>query len=715
MSPLALLLAVALQGAPSHAAFHSPDVDLFLEVPDVQALLDAYDQAPMLRLLRDEGTAEAVRQLSGAEFHFDLQLRNLLGSSLPPGATDLVDSAQALSFSVRIPQGCGDDPEAGPPIPVIAAVIDFATTEDAQATQTMLVDLVGDAQPDPTSPFEGTQTFSIDPTSGITAWVATRGPRLLLGGGTHTPADFARRMASEEGVTSLANDPRYAAGRGHFEPPTGATVIQGFTTRSPLDLFADGGPSEALGSLELLWGGGEDFLAGARCWRMQLAGDRFVTEIVTLDSGESTSDASIFGTRAIDPTWLAPVRGDSMLTYSSSLDGGALHERFRGFLASMGEDAEATEAIAALEGNLGFGLEEFFALLGPGMAASVGPIPGIALPDTYVWFDLVDPVAFQDQLGILVENLGTTFPEFSLRTRAYKVKNKTTGERIPFPVTTLGLPPGLIELGPLGAPTPALTVTEGKLLLSLSSMRLKRELKRLYGGEETPSETPALLQAHGFDLPADARSVIVMDWGLLIDGLLSLARNLGPLASMFGGGLELPFDPAALPDSELVTQFIQPTFHYSRRVEGATYRRHEASFGPETWVGGGLAVYLGFRTVAGPGMIPPTEIVSPEEVFAEAEEIDSHAESTGVALQNLRTGVAIYKLEHKAYPEGLDALLQPTPSFPEGVLGLKELPDDGWGRSFRYERTADGTAYRLWSVGPNGIDENEGGDDVSGT
>ena len=594
-------------------------------------------------------------------------------------------------------------------------MIDFATEEHAQTMLAMLADLVGSAQPDPTSPLGGTWTFTIDPASGAPAWMATRGPRLLLGGGSHAPADFARRMAGEEGAATLADDPRYVTGKGHFGPVTGATVVQAFTTRSPLEIFGDAGPSDFLGELELLWGGGEGFLEGTRCWRMQLAEGRFITEVVTLDSGESTSEESVFGSRSVEESWLAPVHGDSMLTYSSSLDGGVLHERFRGFLAGMGEDTEATEAIAALETNLGFGLGEFFAQLGPGLVASVGPIPGIALPDTYVWIDLVDPSAFQSQLSVLVENLGTTFPGFSLRTRDYKVKNKTTGERIPLPVTTLGLPPGLIDLGPMGAPTPALTVTEGKLLLSLSSMRLKRELKRLYGGEETPGENPTLLEAHGFDLPADARSVIVMDWGLLIEGLLSLARNLGPLAQAFGGGLELPFDPAALPDPELVTKFFEPTFHYSRRVEGATYRRHEASFGPETWVGGGFAAFLGFRAVSAPGMIPPTEFAPPEEVFAEPEEVDSHAASTRVALQNLRTGVAIYKLEHKAYPDRLDALLQPTPSFPDGVLGLKELPKDGWGRPFRYERAPESATYRLWSIGPNGIDENEGGDDVSGT
>lgn len=59
-----------------------------------------------------------------------------------------------------------------------------------------------------------------------------------------------------------------------------------------------------------------------------------------------------------------------------------------------------------------------------------------------------------------------------------------------------------------------------------------------------------------------------------------------------------------------------------------------------------------------------------------------------------------------------------APSEEEGisVLGLKKTPPvDGWGRSLIYKRRMGGESkdYLLYSVGLDGIDSNQGGDDIS--
>jgi hypothetical protein len=46
----------------------------------------------------------------------------------------------------------------------------------------------------------------------------------------------------------------------------------------------------------------------------------------------------------------------------------------------------------------------------------------------------------------------------------------------------------------------------------------------------------------------------------------------------------VPFDLNTLPDPKAFTKYLRPTFHVSRVTEGGTYRYHEASFGPETWL-----------------------------------------------------------------------------------------------------------------------------------
>ena len=58
------------------------------------------------------------------------------------------------------------------------------------------------------------------------------------------------------------------------------------------------------------------------------------------------------------------------------------------------------------------------------------------------------------------------------------------------------------------------------------------------------------------------------------------------------------FDLALLPTPELFKQYFKPTFYYSKPAEGGTYRRNEASFGPETWLGLTGAVMFGVRQQA---------------------------------------------------------------------------------------------------------------------
>lgn len=41
----------------------------------------------------------------------------------------------------------------------------------------------------------------------------------------------------------------------------------------------------------------------------------------------------------------------------------------------------------------------------------------------------------------------------------------------------------------------------------------------------------------------------------------------------------------------------------------------------------------------------------------------------------------------------------------------QDLMNDGWGRPFVYERGPDGRSYRIYSVGPNGVDEHGTMDD----
>jgi len=79
----------------------------------------------------------------------------------------------------------------------------------------------------------------------------------------------------------------------------------------------------------------------------------------------------------------------------------------------------------------------------------------------------------------------------------------------------------------------------------------------------------------------------------------------------------------------------------------------------------------------------------------------------------LRTAITVYKLDHGAFPNALARLLEPSPSYPSGYLdGRTALPLDAWGRDYRYAIAPDGASCRVWSIGPDGVDQDGAGDDV---
>jgi hypothetical protein len=81
-------------------------------------------------------------------------------------------------------------------------------------------------------------------------------------------------------------------------------------------------------------------------------------------------------------------------------------------------------------------------------------------------------------------------------------------------------------------------------------------------------------------------------------------------------------------------------------------------------------------------------------------------------MDRLETFLAVYRVETGTYPASLDTLLLPTQNYPKGFVGTNALPKDGWGRAFKYAQKEAGNSYRIWSAGPDGVDQDGKGDDV---
>ena len=74
----------------------------------------------------------------------------------------------------------------------------------------------------------------------------------------------------------------------------------------------------------------------------------------------------------------------------------------------------------------------------------------------------------------------------------------------------------------------------------------------------------------------------------------------------------MPFSMDDLPDAEAWTRHLKPTFHVARVVDGASYRVHEASFGPETWMSLASRVFASTPAPAEPLASPETSEEIPE-------------------------------------------------------------------------------------------------------
>jgi hypothetical protein len=672
---LALCLAVAPQG-PIHADLHPPESELYLEVGDLTQLWKGLGQAPLVQLLQAEETESLLEGLGVAlETKPGPLVQKLLEARLPGAQVERwFDGVRAFSVSLVASQTEGG-------LPALTTIVDFAGASELEAAKSALLAHV--AGHEPLAGETGVERLILREGDPFELWLFALERRLVVGAGRAKPGDY--RARAERAQPGLGGSDSIRKGSAAFAEQEGVPLFWYAQSRSPLETLARLAPiQEQFGELPEL-PGGFDPLAGTRSLRMQLVGARFVTEMFALGAGTGTK--SITGNQPIQTAWLEPIPAQSMFCYASALDGSELGRTLKTLIA---KDEATSAALRALEEKLGFGVEKILGRLGPGQALYTSSI-SIAGPDFRWWVDCSDPEGFQADLEKFVAALGETIPGFALQSKSYRVKNEQTGERVEVPYTAITLPANVAAVSRLSL-SPAFARVGDKLVFGMSSSDVKNELKRVHGGEGEPivaGKNP--LQAKGFELPADALSVVMMDWSVLVQQVLGMVKAFGLV------------DATQLPDPAELTRTLRPTFHYSRKVEGGIYRRNEASFGPETWL-----VIAGLAASRTGGMSPVPAVALDPTGMAEAAR--DRTPANDAAFETLSQGLERYRVESGSYPESAEQLTQASPAHPDGYLPGRRIPLDGWGRPLRYERTAQ--AWRSWSVGANGIDEGGAGDDV---
>jgi hypothetical protein len=568
LQPFLLSVLATAQGGPVHAELHPANSDVYLELADVSVLLTELDKAPLLRFLRDERLAGLLTEVGQSP---NRPLKELakegLARALPKASAEgWLDGLHAISASV-VALGPGSDTTA--PVAFLA-VADFATAEQAVALRSALVERAPKHEAMKTA-LPGVECLHMGDTAAEDLWCVAVGPRLVVGGAASKVEDYVAR--TEKKGASLASSDVFRKQLAALDKPSGTLVLWFALARSIQDIFKVMQEKDDAG-MDFLSQLPNDLnpLGGARVARMQFVGERFLTEMVSSDAAGTPASPPI------DPAWLEPVPAGSMIVYSSAFDGAAAGKRMRALLA---KDEQSAAAMSALEQKLGFGPERVLSRLGPGMTAYAAPPAGIGLPETRVWIDCDDPAAFTSDFEALVAALGETLPGFLVKTKPYKVKKSGTDEKIEVPITTLTLPPDLVQI-PMIQLSPSFAPVGKKLVFGFSSMDVKNELKRVHAGEGEPIVAGAHpLSAYGFQLPAEARSVFIMDWGKLLASIIGTVKAFAGMA----GPEAMPFDLAKLPPPEMFGQYFKPTIHYTKSTAGGLYRRNEASFGPETWLG----------------------------------------------------------------------------------------------------------------------------------
>ena len=580
---LSLSLALLLQGAPVHADLHPKNADVYLELGDSAVLWPALEQSSMARFLRDEKMKALFSALGqSVEGNLQGQLLGLLQKTQPDWKAETwLSGLERLSISGLV-LGPETETRAGKATLLVA---DFATPEQAAAFAGVIGAQAKKAEP---HTLPGVQRLSGDKAS-EEQWSITEGKRFVLGNSGSLPEDhLARAGKMAEGIAGSELFQKFA----QLEPAKGGVLAWLLVARPLVEMMKAG--SDSSGAAKILEQLPADLnpFASPKVARLQVVGGRYVTEML---APRMPGDSD----RTVDAAWLDAVPGEAMLVYSTPFDAVAAGKTVRAMLA---QSEESAATLAAVEQKLGFGLERVFSHLGPGLTMYMGPLASLGLPEARAYVDCADPAAFTQDIVALATALAESLPGVGAKTKGYKVKQAGAEEKVEVPVTTISLPPEFSQ-NPMISISPSFAPLGKKLVFALNSMDVKNELKRVLGGEAAAAGSNPVAKA-GFQVPAGAQSVVMMDWAKLLSGVIGMAKAFLPMS-----GMQVPFDMNNLPTGDELAAYFPPTFHHARLTEHGVYRRNEGSFGPETWLGilGGA---FAARSMA------PTQLGAPEDAGA---------------------------------------------------------------------------------------------------
>jgi hypothetical protein len=395
------------------------------------------------------------------------------------------------------------------------------------------------------------------------------------------------------------------------------------------------------------------------------------------------------------------------------------HDQVMGMLKGF----EAQLGGADAQGNPNWTLRrDLLGVLGGRMMSMTVPSAGSLLGpggDTVGWIESSNPEQLEKSLALVLD-----FADKQLADNEglkIKFKEQAYGDVKLKVLDTSKL--GMFAMA-AGSMQPTWCIKDGRLWFGMTTKALK---KALDGGKPAAGADPAAPPPENILAKADfskrwveppagsvVTSVSYSDTATIFENTYQqLMSVVVPMLSSTGVLKDVPIDISALPSAEAITQHLFGTVSVSYRVgDHAHLTQSRGPFGPETaFVMGGL--------VAGVAAM----VAYHQEQSAHGEH---HAAATGKSrakgdpakkmdadFADLGASITVYIITNNKPPASLDDLTKPAPpDYPKGYTQGQPLPIDPWGHAYAY--STDGKDdYKIWSIGPNGIDEHGAGDDVS--
>lgn len=523
--------------------------------------------------------------------------------------------------------------------------------------------------------------------------LAQRDASLFVAAGGPRDVAASVRLPGPGGLDEVA---AYAELTGQLSQRAGSgpVALRGFHEIGLLELLFDLGtlqaPAEGVEMLEAFRGR----TRGA--FEERLDDGRFVSTSVLRKADESALDALV-GAGSVTADQLALVPDDAIGVLATTVDVTAVWGMLRELVAGVVESDELARVDAELErlrADRGVDVVgDFFASLGTGVTGYLQPLK-IGVPNGALVWELADAARmerFLTALAAATEQVTEGAFTFAPTKRPYKGAT----------IWTLRRGGGSLDDAQLATVvdqaftqlTPSVVLLGDRAVFCLTSLHAKRTIKRSQDEDRVRHPLGSTIA-----VPSGATSGGYFDWAGMILGLYSIGR--GAVGMMGLGGGELPFDVQDLPDPALIEPYFEPSVSWTSKEPSGTWTRKTSSFGPETWLGSVGAVLAGSFVAQAK---TARALESAEESYARAE------------LAALDTAVLAYQLDHGGeWPASLDELVTPGESG-EGYLRSEDALLDPWDQRYRWQLPEDPDgAARFWSIGPDGVDDGGGGDDIVG-